>query len=188
MKFWTLQRREVVATVLKNGIYQPVFQKSTYLQAMPHLAPLYDLVLDSFNSVNGATLPGLIFAFLYGDNQNVREFQDVSDFLMAVRQHIDAIESLWKYAREADMRIVELDYSGNFNPIPIDINDFQFLMPPVVFPPPYTMKDFGRLVDNLSRGVIEVSPFPGWFIQAHLPWIRRENLTSVYDTPLPDFS
>ena len=181
MKFWTLQKKAVIESALANGIYQPDFRKSSYLQLLPNLWPTYNLVLTSFNVVNGTDLPGLIFGFLYSGDRSVYEFANIGEFRAVVREKRAAIKSMWSNLTAEDTLVVELEYEERFNPILIDINDFNFLIPPVGFPPPYTPEDVGRLRKNLLSGVIETSVFPSGVIQAHLPYIRAENIRQTYE-------
>ncbi len=62
MKFWTIQDQSVKDIVGHNGIYQPDFDKSRYLEFDDFSVPLFDFLLQSFNQVNKTQLPGLIFS------------------------------------------------------------------------------------------------------------------------------
>ena len=75
---------------------------------------------------------------------------------------------------------MELNYTESFNPIFIDINDFQFLMPPIMLLPPYTKESLLRIQRNIIQGQITVSEFPSNVIQAHLPYIKKENIVNAY--------
>lgn len=75
--------------------------------------------------------------------------------------------------------ILELDYDP-FSPTLIDINDFQYLMPPITIVPPYSPLHVARFLNNLRSGIIEPSPFPSGIIQINAPWIGHENVTGVY--------
>ena len=76
--------------------------------------------------------------------------------------------------------VLELEYEENFNPIFIDINDFQLLMPPRMILPPYTGESFGRILNDISLGRVSSSEFPSYLFQAHLPDIKKENIINVY--------
>lgn len=76
--------------------------------------------------------------------------------------------------------VVELEYPAPFNPLFIDINDFQFLMPPIMVIPPYTAQSARQIAADLQRDEISRSEFPGGVIQAHLPCIRQENVCNLY--------
>ena len=71
MKFWSLQKKDIIEYTLANGFYQPDFRKSDYLQLLPNIWPTYNLVLTSFNVVNGIDLPGLVFGFLYSSGHSL---------------------------------------------------------------------------------------------------------------------
>ena len=181
MKFWSLQKKDIIEYTLANGFYQPDFRKSDYLQLLPNIWPTYNLVLTSFNVVNGIDLPGLVFGFLYSSGHSLYEFANIGEFRTVVREKRAAIKSMWSNLATEDARVVELEYEEQFNPILIDINDFNFLIPPVGFPPPYTPEDVGRLRKDLLNGVINTSIFPSGMIQAHMPYIRAENIRQTYE-------
>ena len=66
------------------------------------------------------------------------------------------------------------------NPLLIDLNDFQFLMPPIQYFPPYTEKSVDRICTDLEKGQIRQSEFPSYVIQAHIPYIAPRDLVNVY--------
>ena len=66
------------------------------------------------------------------------------------------------------------------NPLLIDLNDFQFLMPPIQYFPPYTEKSVDRICTALEKGQIRQSEFPSYVIQAHIPYIAPRDLVNVY--------
>lgn len=56
-----------------------------------------------------------------------------TSFYSFIQNKRAVIESLWNELSSKDAVILELNYDDNFNPIFLDINDFQFLMPPIFF-------------------------------------------------------
>lgn len=182
MKVWTIQKRSVMEYVMEASIYQPDFQKSDYVKRNPSLEPLYDLLLTAFNNVNYTNVPGLIFGFHYSENDKLYDIAGIEDFLAMIYTKYSAIKSLWEYFVAGDYVIVELDIRQPFlNPLHIDLNDFQFLMPPIIEVLPYTKADVNRLVGNLERGKIGASSFPSDIIQSHLPSIRKSEVENIYD-------
>ena len=180
MKFWTVQKRSIVEHIMENGIYQPIFELSDY-QAGDDLQELYGLFLQFFNQVNHSDLPGLIFAFLQSDGQQIFSIKDIQSFYNFIQKSKPAIMSLWNNLAKKDVVILELEYEQSFNPICIDINDFQLLMPPLMVLPPYTDEYIVNLLRELKQGVISRSVFPSGVIQAHLPNIQAENIVNVYE-------
>lgn len=164
----------------KENIYQPDFKKSVYLKAYPELKELYGLVLNSYNKINNTNLPGLIFAFLQSDGQSVSEINNFNSFYSLIQNKKSAIWCLWRELINQDALIVELAYDEDFNPIVLDFNDFQFLMPPIEITESYTERDIIRIRQNISNGIFESSPFPTNVIQAHLPYIKKENIVNTY--------
>ena len=90
------------------------------------------------------------------------------------------IGSFWKNLDQNNSIIMELNYEERFNPIFIDINDFQFLMPPIMLLPPYTKNSILRIQQDIVYGQTSVSEFPSNVMQAHLPYIEKENIVNVY--------
>lgn len=180
MKFWTVQTKEIINLVNRNGIFYSDFVKSNYLKLNPNLKDLYDLVLESFNKINHLNLKGIIFAFCQSNNQYVYEIEDFTSFYSFIQNKKAVIESLWNELNTKDVVILELNYSEKFNSIFLDINDFQFLMPPIIFPFPFTNQDIDRICWSIENGKITRSAFPSNVIQAHLPYIKSENILNTY--------
>lgn len=182
MKFWTVQKYATLNTVLKQGIYQPDFSKSWYASQGEDNADFYDCVRKYFNHANETGYPGLIFAFAQNKtNKYIEEFTNYVEFYQFIGSSKNAIKSLWKQIATPDACVLELEYdTALFNPLFIDINDFQALMPPVMFMPPYTEENLHKVAENFYDGVIAPSVFPSYLIQAHAPFIKRENIVGVY--------
>lgn len=180
MKFWTVQKKEIIDLVKKNGIFYSDFVKSDYLKLNPNLEYLYNLVLESFNKINEMNLTGIIFAFSQSDSQSVYEIESFTSFYSFIQNKRAVIKSLWNELKSKDVVILELNYNESFNPIFLDINDFQFLMPPIIFPYPFTEQDVNRVCWSIENGEITKSVFPSNVIQAHLPYIKSENIVNIY--------
>lgn len=180
MKVWTVQNKDVINKVESEGIYQPDFSKSNYLQLKPKLEGLYKMILESFNKINSINLPGVIYAFMRSDDEQIYEIRDFEEFYSLIQNKRTVIDSLWQELMKKDSIVMELNYEDNFNSIFIDINDFQFLMPPIIFPYPYTEQDVARICSNICNGEITQSVFPSYVIQAHLPYIKSENILNTY--------
>lgn len=76
--------------------------------------------------------------------------------------------------------IIELNYEDNFNPIFVDINDFQFLMLLIVFSFPYTLESINRILEDITQGQIRFFEFSSNVIQAHSPYIEKRNVINIY--------
>ena len=180
MKVWTVQNKDVINKVKSEGIYQPDFSKSNYLQLNPNLGGLYKMILESFNKINSMNLPGVIYAFMRSDDEQIYEIKDYEEFYSFVQNKRMVIDSLWQEFMKKDSLIMELNYEDNFNPIFVDINDFQFLMPPIIYLDPYREEDVERICVNICSGKITQSVFPSYVIQVHLPYIKTENILNTY--------
>lgn len=182
MKIWTVQSNAVVDCINQKGIYFPNFLKSEELKLNPELVDLYTFLLNSYNKVNKMATLGLVFGFMGIERSNIFGFQNIDDFYNNMVAHRSAVESLWtNLVSRRDMVIMELEYDNDkFNPLFIDLNDFQFLMPPIMVLPPYVDDDVNRLLHNLSKGTCAVSTFPSGIIQTHSPYISRDNVKGLY--------
>lgn len=176
MKVWTIQQKEVIDIISGNDAYAPDFKYSQYLKKMPQLKPLYDYILKSFDQCNGTHSLGLVFAMTSVDG----EINNINEFLDFIMNHSYAIESMIKNIVNSNSYVLELEYEEKFNPIAIDINDFQFLMPPVIYMPSYSEEDEERILYNISHGIYQPSNFPSGVMQLHLPYIKKKNVINIY--------
>lgn len=181
MKIWTVQSKETLDIINQDESYLPDFNKSMYLNQLPDLKDLYSFVLESYNQVNNVNIPGLIFGFAKTDNLNVSEISNFDEFKDLITRKKDAIESLWNQFSNQNSIILELEYAEPFNPMLIDLNDFQFLMPPIGLFPPYKKDDIYRLLNAFESGKIQQSIFPSEIIQTHSLFIKKENVVNTYD-------
>lgn len=181
MIFWTVQKKEIVDKILNGEDYYPNFKKSDSLMSNPNLFPLYQYVLNAFNRINGMDCEGLVFTFMYTEGNTIYDIDDAEEFYALITNRYQCIKSLWKSFQKNDCLILQLEMDVDFNPIFIDINDFQFLMPPVFPMPPYGPYDADRLLANLDNGIVTESIFPSNIMQAHIPFIKKENIVNVYE-------
>ena len=85
---------------------------------------------------------GWFSPFSRATNNAVYQFQDADDFYQHMCSHGYAVKELWNQFDPETSVVMELEYPDNFNPLFIDINDFQLLMPPMMVLPPYTEDSF----------------------------------------------
>lgn len=180
MKFWTIQTKDVIESIQEKGVYQPDFNSSRYLHTNQNLSTLYSVILQSFNQINKKDLPGVIYAFAKSDNHRIYSINTIEEFEEFIKSKQSVIGGFWKQLDKENSVILELSYEDNFNPIFIDINDFQFLMPPVMLLPPYTQESINRILRDITQGQITLSEFPSNVIQAHLPYIEKRNIINIY--------
>ncbi len=182
IRFWTVQKLDVVTALLQYGLYQPAFAYSDYIEENGELSDLYDFILNSYNQVNGTDCPGLVYTFLEGDEQGmVYDFKDYNSFRQFIMTHSFAIKSLWNHlaAKNTVILCVEKEIADE-NLLLIDINDFQYLMPPVIQSPPYSEEYYDFLVSNLAQGNRVRSIFPSNVLQAHIPNIKAKEVIGIY--------
>lgn len=177
-----MQKLAVVTAIIQYGTYQPVFEYSDYVESTPKLSTLYKLFLDSFNNANGTDYPGLIFTFLeQKEDQNIYDFQDYASFKKFICEHSLPIKSLWNNLASKDTVVMCLEREmGDMNTLFIDMNDFQYMMPPVMNTYPYSEDYYNFLVRNIMNGIPVRSIFPSGVLQAHLPNIRAEDVYGIY--------
>lgn len=180
MKFWTIQTKDVIQRIQEQGVYQPDFGRSRYLQINEKLGDLYHVILQSFNEINRENLPGIVYAFARSDDHSIYCINDIEEFEGFIKSKKAVLEGFWRKIDKENSLIMELDYEENFNPIFIDMNDFQFLMPPIMLMYPYTEESIIRIQRDIRLGRITPSEFPSYVIQAHLPYIEKRNITNMY--------
>lgn len=180
MKYWTIQTKDVLERINSGETFQPDFTESRYLKINANLKRLYDLVLKSFNSVNNMNLPGVTYAFAQSNGKSIYSIENFNEFHTFAKNKQDIIGGFWEKIEKRNSVILELTYNDDFNPIFIDINDFQFLMPPIVSVCGYSKESIKRICGDIQTGQITSSEFPSNVIQAHLPYIKQENIIQTY--------
>lgn len=180
IKMWTIQKRAIVDRVLKTGSYQPINEKSKFVLENPELFELYQFMTNSFEKLNNIEVQGLIFGFLKSDGEKISSFTTYDEFKEFMMSKSNCIKTLWKKLLEDDVVVLELEYERTFNPIHIDANDFNYLIPPVMLVPPYDENAEEKLRRCIIEGKILKSPFPSYIIHAHAPYINKENIIKVH--------
>lgn len=181
MRYWTIQDIGVLDQIQSNGVYLPDFSKSAYLKSMPNLKELYDYILNSFNNINFCDIQGLVFSFVVPVDVNNTGDARCLEFYKMIKDRKLVIESLWNTLASKNSVLIEIEMEEQFlNPLYIDMNDFQLIMPPVSALPPYTDKDISEIIINISKGICTKSKFPGHLLQAHLPYISANDIAGTY--------
>lgn len=181
VKMWTIQKKSIIDEVMKTGIYEPDFKKSDYVAENEELEKLYSFLLACYNGVNGTDCNGLIFTFMKMIDDTVHFFKDYDDFKGFICQNSGMIQSYWEKEAQKDNVIVELEIESNLNPLLIDINNWQLLMPPIMVLPPYTEDDVEMITDWLRNGTFGRGYYNPAIMQAHIPCIKKENIIGIYD-------
>ena len=179
-KYWTVQHKNVIEIINNCGIYKAEITKSPFVKENPDLVELYTFVRNSFNQINNFNTEGLIFGFAFSEGETVYCFNHYEGFMSFIKNKKMVIDSLWKKFCDGNHVVLEIEYDIAFNPIFIDMNDFQFLMPPLMLLPPYTKESFSRIITNIQNGDISVSEFPSNLLQVHLPFIDKKSIVNVY--------
>lgn len=194
MYYWTVQSKKVLEIIDRDGIYKPDIEKSTYLEKFkPTLKTefdmytnnlsLYQFMKDCAFTINNYPLKGLIYCFCKVENNYISDFKSQNDFYSYLVNKKEVIKSLWDNLSNSNSVLLQLEFNEKFwNPLFIDINDYQYLMPPVITMPPYQEDDFDKIKINLLQGVCKPI-FNSGIIQAHLPYITKgmiKNIVPLY--------
>lgn len=175
MKIYTFQDKEVLDIIQNsdNNLYLPDFSKSIYLYQKPDLKELYNYLLNTYNTVNNCTFNGLVFGF--ADNENINDIKGFKEYML---NNLYPIKSLIEDLSKRDTFLLELEYKDSFlNYLPIGINDFQYIMPPIIKNiPPYKKDDAEKIKFNLSIGNKFAEKLPSGYTQVHVPYIKKENI------------
>ncbi len=177
---WTVQKRAALNTCLTYDYFCPDFEKSDYLSRIPDLKYLYDMLLEAYNNMNSETLKGLVFSFCLEENGRISSFTNYEQFKRYITQNRSVVQSLWKSFEAMDCVILKLRLRQTNNPLYIDFNNFQLLMPPITILPPYTKDYFENLVHKWTSGQYVKGILNSGLVQAHLPALVKEDLLGVY--------
>lgn len=185
MKIWTVQNEQAILDGFnKEGCYLPDFSKSEYLRTKPENTQIYYTLLADFNNLNKVYARGLIFGFVSRDDNKIQEIPSFEEFKKFVNAKKPAIYSLWNnYVKNADKyKILELDYGASnetdFEPIFMDINDFQYMMEPIVL---FNWENVQRILEEMATGHPLPCFCPSGAIQVVAPIIEPQHITNVYD-------
>lgn len=162
---WTIQKKQVLDKINKDGCYYPDFNcKSNYNSA-------YGMILDSYNNINNSSYKGLIFCFAKrGFNQYFNDIQELYSYFLN-NPAITAAFNFW----DNNYVILKLHYSEKFNMIPIDFNDFIYTMPPI-----YNEQIFECICSSIKKGIYPGTVVLPSFTQVHAPYIKQENIINIY--------
>ena len=180
MKIWTIQSYDVIEIIEKNETYFADFKKSSYLRQNENLKEIYTLLLNSFNHLNNESLSGLIFGFATSTSNNIIEIESIQSFKDFLNDNADIIGGFINKIDKSNSVIIELDLEVDFNPVCLDINDFQFLMPPIMIMHPFTKESVNRIVNNIANGICEYSELPTKVFQFHIPYIKKSDIVNIY--------
>lgn len=180
MKFWTIQTPDILNIIEKKGCYEADISKSIYVKQNNNFKKLYNFVLDSFNLVNKTKYNGIVFSFAK-IRRGVEEIKNFSEFKELMVSKMDVVGFLINSLKNRGCIILELEYNESFNPIFVDFNDFQYIMPQVTIVCPYTEYSYNDIICSMRRGVLRMSEFPSYIAQAHLPYIKSDNIVNIYN-------
>lgn len=180
MKIWTIQSKEVIKTIMEKKEFHANISQSRFVECDPRLLDLYYFMLNSFNMHNNTKEDGLIFGFAQYKNNQICEIPNFPAFKKFLEEKYDYLYGLIQTLIQRNCEIVELEVKEQFNPIYIDINDFQFLMPEIQHGSNFTPQDHMKLLLNIEQGHFNASSEPSGVIQVHLPFIKKDQICDIY--------
>ena len=96
MKYWTVQSKDIMDIIRTDGIFQPDFSKSRYLNINTNLTELYFTLLKAFNNLNNMHLPGLVYAFTQSNGTTIHPIENIDEFHTFIESKKQVIHSFWK--------------------------------------------------------------------------------------------
>lgn len=127
-----------------------------------------------------------VFAFAsvipspYHEDSLVFEDMDFNDFKDFIAKHMFAIDSLWR-SFSPDSVIMKLEMMPD-DYVTMDINVWQFLMPPSVVLPPFSQKDYFKFSYLMAQpNMIIHGPLPSGVYQVILPYLVESNIVEVHE-------
>lgn len=213
MKFFTIQSSRIIDSIKKEDYY-PDFTFSEFpllsdtVELLVAFHGLYFQLLTSFNQINQSKYRGLAFAFT-GDSTETSP-KDINQFVEYINNNSETVGSFISLLKdkEENYSVAEIEYAENeFNPLLIDYNDWQYLMPSYdeendeitsqvrkQLRQMAMVRIFQSMLDKEYSPQILRSPYPvqNWpkplidpsvsqsCRQAHVPYIKKSNLVNTY--------
>ena len=176
MYFWTIQSNKVVDIISREGCYYPDIQ---YVKNDIYKIA-YKMVLYGFNNINESSYNGLIFGFAKkGENNYFQNVDELYEYFLQNPQITNGLH-LWS----DDHVLLQLKFTEEFNMIPINFNDFIYLMDFRYTMPPHSYikahEIFQKIVDCIKNGINKNGITTPSFTQIHAPFIKMENIENVY--------
>ena len=148
MIIWKVQQAEVVENAIQNGCYIPNIYKSEFLknvnqqvedgkERVAELVNLYKFISSIYwerNTIKGikpGNSTGICFGFAGDSGKELFSWNTIDEFGKFILSHMSVIDSLWNEMLFNPKNVV-LKIEVNCDPCPIDINDWQYLMPPFI--------------------------------------------------------
>ena len=182
-----MQGKAVADALDTGGLYQPDITKSPYCFESEAFQRSYELVLESFNKINGTELPGIVFAFAELMDDGCRDFADYEAFMRGIRSSEDAVGGLWDALEGRERPLVyEIEYpNGAFNPIAVEFNNFSALVDFVDQSVdsallPCDEEGLHRIYQSICTGALIAPYLPSGLVQLHLPHIDAEHVVGVH--------
>lgn len=175
MRYWSIQSDEVINTINNVGVYYPDFKKNRYVLEREDLHKLYQWLLNCFNDINNTNFSGLVFAFAELTDSALRAFSDYEDFKSFIIRKKDIVEIMWKNYNNK-YKIVEIEFNEPLNILLCGFNDFQIIMPPET-----PCDEACDIKKALTNGRFMRTKYTKGLMQAHIPYIKKENIKGIYD-------
>lgn len=183
MYLWTIQRKEVIETLIKNGEYYPDIEKS---KGYGNMKIAYPQLLESFNNLNNSSYKGIIFGF-YGVNGG-KTFETIEELYNYLYNNEDVAVAFnfWN----SDFVILHIKVEDNINIMPMEFNDVIKLgidksndIEGVLhlYKNPIDFKlDICNIIKYMNEGRCNPHTLLKSFIEGHCPYLNIENIMGVY--------
>lgn len=183
MYLWTVQRKEVIETLIKSKEYYPDIEKS---KGYSEMKLIYPSLLESFNALNNNCYKGIIFGFYkINDGKTFESIEDLYNYLYN-NQEVSGAFNFWnsRYA------ILHIKVDDNISIMPMDFNDVIKLSIGKtkdierVCSLYNSINDFNNDIYNIitymNKGIINPYTLHKSFIEGHCPCLKIENILGVY--------
>lgn len=197
--FWTIQNRDVLEIIRRDGTYKPDFS----LSGKPDgLQGSYSFILNSFNLLNPHLEKGngLVYAFDDAPERPLESIEAVKKFFSVLIRRSFVVKAGVNedlFDRD-DYFLLQLDgYDEEIYTLPLDISYFVWLSDYLDADGrliSYRFSDANKILQNLLVRWNQGNHFLGWMlpstasyaigepsniVQYHLPWIRKSNIADV---------
>lgn len=195
MIIWTVQQAEVVENAIQNGCYIPNIYKSEFLKSVnqqvedgkervAELVNLYKFISSVYwerNPIKGikpGNSTGICFGFAGDSGKELFSWDTFDEFGKFILSHMSVIDSLW-HEMLFNPKNVVLKIEVNCDPCPIDINDWQYLMPPFI-----DFSSLGMSREDIVKYLLvpnsyHRSPQRSGVVQLHFPAIIPSQIRGI---------
>lgn len=183
MYLWTVQRKEVIETLIENREYYPDIEKSKGYSEMKFV---YPALLKSFSVLNNSSSKGIIFGFYkINGGKTFETIEDLYNYLYN-NQELSSAFNFWN----SNSTILHIKVDDNINIMPMEFNDIIKLSMgktkdieriSMLY---NSINDFNvdiyNIITYMNKGRSNPYTLFKSFIEGHYPYLKIENILGVY--------